>query len=722
MLSDQFQVLLIEDDPGFAYLVTELLRSAEYDVLLPNYEISTATNLKDSLQLLSEKHFDVILIDLSLPDSSGLDTFRKIRDAVSHTSLIILTGNEDEQIAIQAVREGAQDYLGKRRADDYFLKRSIRYALERKRTVEILQQHNRRLKVLREIDIAILAAESTESIVGAALSHIRELIGCQRANLTLIDEATNELVIFDASKAGETSIPAGQRLPLAQFEDITQTLSRNQPVVFNDYRTVVDAGPDIQQLLKDGLLSTCSVPLFIQGNLIGMFNMHSDLPGFFDEEKINLGREVANQVAIAFSQNKLLDELRALNATLEERVAVRTQELNQLNVELEYANRAKDEFLATMTHELRTPLNSILGLSDSLLEQRRDPLSERQQHLLQIIESSGRHLLELINDVLDMSKIEAGKLDYYPQAVDVHALCRSSLAFVREQATRKSIDLVYDDETADFRIHADPRRLKQILVNLLTNAVKFTHEKGRITLQVHTDAEDDLVQFHVRDTGIGIAHDDLKLLFQPFAQVDSQLNRHFEGTGLGLSLVQKLTDLHGGSVEVESEPDKGSRFTINIPWGRMKVTQPELIETGSESVVNEQPDTSSEKITDKGTVLLAEDNMANVLTIGDYLESHGYEVVTAGDGLRAIEKAEEINPDVILMDIQMLVMDGLEAIRRLRADQRFDATPIIALTALAMPGDRERCLEAGANEYMSKPVRLKKLVKLISKYVQGMSD
>jgi hypothetical protein len=280
--------------------------------------------------------------------------------------------------------------------------------------------------------------------------------------------------------------------------------------------------------------------------------------------------------------------------------------------------------------------------------------------------------------------------DYYPQVVEVDTLCRSSLAFVREQATRKSIDLNYEADKNVSEIFADPRRLKQILVNLLNNAVKFTPEDGKVILQVHAETEEDLVQLSVIDTGVGIASEDLKQLFQPFVQVDSRLNRQYEGTGLGLALVQKLTDLHGGSVEVESEVGKGSRFTINLPLGKERVAQQEMIQQTDESLTTEQAGKSLlslEESPGHGIVLLAEDNAASIMIIGEYLETHGYTIVNAHDGLEAIQKAEESNPDVILMDIQMPVMDGLEAIRRLRADPRFTSTPIIALTC---PGHARR--------------------------------
>lgn len=418
---------------------------------------------------------------------------------------------------------------------------------------------------------------------------------------------------------------------------------------------------------------------------------------------------------------QMTEDLQHANAELEQRVAERTAELNRANIELEHANHAKDEFLANMSHELRTPLNSILGMSESLLEQRRDSLSEHQQRSLSIIESSGHHLLELINDILDLSKIDAGKFDVYPQSVSVNDVCRSSLAFVKSQAAKKSITVSFANEAAVSKIFTDARRLKQILVNLLTNAVKFTPQAGHVTLHISTRLEEDLIQFSIIDTGIGIATEDLEKLFQPFVQLDSSLNRQYEGTGLGLALVRQLTDLLGGSVQVESEPGKGSCFTIKLACNLQEIgallkapAEHPADKTGVPAEVSMPPR--------RGVVLLAEDNMPNVLTIGEYLGSYGYEVAIAHDGLEAIEKALTIQPDIILMDIQMPSLDGLEATRRLRSNPRFATTPIIALTALAMPGDHERCIQAGASKYMSKPVSLKELVRTIETFLSTKKD
>jgi CheY-like chemotaxis protein len=236
-----------------------------------------------------------------------------------------------------------------------------------------------------------------------------------------------------------------------------------------------------------------------------------------------------------------------------------------------------------------------------------------------------------------------------------------------------------------------------------------------VGLQVSTNAARDQVLFSITDTGIGIAQEDLKKLFTPFTQLDSSLARQYAGTGLGLSLVQKLTEAHGGSIQVESEVGRGSRFTVVLPLTRKPGKQ--VFEEGSAhyAVRGQEPASPRDLSTKHITVLLVEDNRVNSDMMRTYVESYGYTVLIAQNGEEVLQKVEEITPHIIVMDIQMPKMDGLETTRRLRQDTRFTTTPIIALTALVMPGDRERCLEAGANEYLSKPVSLKTLISLIEK-------
>ncbi|MFG6095565.1 ATP-binding protein [Leptothoe sp. ISB3NOV94-8A] len=392
------------------------------------------------------------------------------------------------------------------------------------------------------------------------------------------------------------------------------------------------------------------------------------------------------------------------------------------------ANRTKTEFLANMSHELRTPLNAILGMADGLQEQVFGSINEKQHKALGTIESSGKHLLELINDILDLSKIESGHvaLDCHPTAIA--PLCNSSLAFIKERALRKQIHLKTELPHKSPLLFIDERRIRQVLINLLDNAVKFTPDGGCITLMVKSgpplpiSTQDSYkvansLKISVIDTGIGIIPENIPKLFQPFIQIDSALNRQYNGTGLGLSLVKRIVKLHGGEVKVTSQVDNGSCFSITLPCAN----ETQIANTTDASIYTgiEQPT----QVNERGPiVLLTEDNEANVITLSNYLQAKGYHLIIARNGEEAISLSKSQQPDVIIMDIQMPQMDGLEAIRHIRRDPALAHIPIIALTALAMEGDRDRCLEAGANEYLSKPVKLKQLDQLIQQLLSNRNS
>jgi CheY-like chemotaxis protein/two-component sensor histidine kinase len=368
----------------------------------------------------------------------------------------------------------------------------------------------------------------------------------------------------------------------------------------------------------------------------------------------------------------------------------------------------KDEFLANMSHELRTPLNAILGLSESLGEQIAGPLNEKQQKYITTISESGHHLLSLINDILDLAKIESGQITLDINKVDVHSVCQASLRMIKQLAQKKNQEVSLEIDDGLGLMWADERRLKQMIVNLLSNAVKFTPENGKLGLEVHGDERENKITITVWDNGIGIKEEGLARLFQPFVQLDSGLAREAAGTGLGLALVAQMARLHGGSVNVHSEPEQGSRFSLVLPW------QPALaMDTAERLRITGKFRAIKFDKTNMPTILLVEDTQEVIMMLKDYLELAGYKVVTAQDGVEALVQARLVRPDLILMDLQMPRMDGLETTRKLRSEPDFRYTPIIALTALAMPSDRERCLAAGMDEYMSKPINLKALVKII---------
>jgi PAS domain S-box-containing protein len=381
-------------------------------------------------------------------------------------------------------------------------------------------------------------------------------------------------------------------------------------------------------------------------------------------------------------------------------------EARETNEALARAARAKDDFLASMSHELRTPLNGVLGLAEAILEGVYGPVNARQAAALERTRESGHHLLALINDILDLAKLEAGKVTLEPAPVVVAELVGAALRLVQEGAQRKGHRVAITHGAALGPVLLDARRMKQVLVNLLANAIKFTPAGGTIGIATAEVEHGTALTFTVSDTGIGIAPEDSGRLFQPFVQLDNRLSRAHAGTGLGLSVAWRIVDLHGGSIHLESALGEGSRFTVTVPL-RAAAPEPRSAPSG----VPVGPEATA---TGKGLILLAEDDPTSAVLVADVLSYWGYEVRTAGNGAEAVELARARTPAVILMDLHMPVMDGLTAIRALRADpSELRAVPIIALTALAMSGDRERCLAAGASDYLTKPVNLKQLRRLI---------
>ncbi|MBC1221903.1 GAF domain-containing protein [Nostoc sp. UCD121] len=453
------------------------------------------------------------------------------------------------------------------------------------------------------------------------------------------------------------------------------------------------------------------------------------------DSEAQLLQQIANQLAIAIQQASLFEQLQQELAERQQAEAKLTDSNQQLaisNQELARATRLKDEFLANMSHELRTPLNAILGMTEGLQEEIFGVVNEKQRKALRTIERSGSHLLELITDILDVAKIEAGQMELDYASISVDRLCQSSLVFIKQQALQKRIQLEIKLQTNLSELLVDERRIRQVLINLLNNAVKFTPERGHITLEVTqlfsnisttNLTEQHFLHFAVTDTGIGISPENIKKLFQPFVQIDSALNRQYAGTGLGLALVKRIVELHGGRVGLTSELGVGSCFTIDLPYTPSFGFSPEIIADDEPGVTSERDSPSTEEAASlTPLILLAEDNEANISTVSSYLQAKGYRIVLAQNGQEAINVAKIHNPDLILMDIQMPGMDGLEAMRQIRLDSNLVDIPIVALTALVMTGDRDRCFKAGANDYLSKPIKLKQLATTIQQLLNTTKD
>ena len=430
--------------------------------------------------------------------------------------------------------------------------------------------------------------------------------------------------------------------------------------------------------------------------------------------------------------NSMLDQieqgqtaLRNARDQLEVRVVERTAELSVAKEAAEAASRSKSEFLANMSHEIRTPMTAILGYSDLLLQH--DLGNKEREEFLDTIQQNGKHLLGIINDILDISKIEAGKMTIERIGCSPVHLVGEVVSLLRARAIVKKLDLdVEFSGPIPEMIHTDPTRLRQILLNLLGNAVKFT-ERGSVKLKVSmntpADAAKPLIAFQVTDTGVGMTPEQMALIFRPFSQADTSTTRRFGGTGLGLTISKRLAKMLGGDIAGHSASGKGSSFTITVETGPLQGVR--MLENISE-VLKKEIEEQEKPLVDSdtplaGRVLLAEDGVDNQRLIAFMLRRHGATVDVAENGQVAVDLFRQATDshepfDCILMDMQMPVLDGYGATTQLRRSGC--KIPIVALTAHAMRGDRERCLQAGCTDYLTKPIDRGQLLQVVARYME----
>ncbi|MGD1938204.1 MAG: PAS domain S-box protein [Cyanophyceae cyanobacterium] len=389
-------------------------------------------------------------------------------------------------------------------------------------------------------------------------------------------------------------------------------------------------------------------------------------------------------------------------------------ELAAKNIELERASRMKSEFLANMSHELRTPLTAILGFSSLLGQQLYGPLNEKQSVYVDRIRNSGDHLLSLINDVLDLSKVEAGQAELEIGTVDIAEVCQGAIAIISEQAKARDIKIYCDIPKDIGTLMAEELRVRQMLLNLLSNALKFSSENKSIGLQARTSGG--YLHLSVWDNGIGIPEEAKGLLFQPFLQLDSSLSRRHEGTGLGLVLTKQLAELHGGSVDFESTLGEGSTFTIHLPLNTPPLRPAAEAATESDSTPLSKTVRSPFCGDEQPTILIIEDDPYNAQLLNDTLAGWGYRAVIASTGEEGLAQLEREPVCMVLLDIQLPDMDGFAVLDAIRSQDRWAELPVVAATALAMTRDRDRCLRAGMQDYLSKPLNYETLGTLLTRH------
>ncbi|MFQ5737281.1 MAG: ATP-binding protein, partial [Thermodesulfobacteriota bacterium] len=378
------------------------------------------------------------------------------------------------------------------------------------------------------------------------------------------------------------------------------------------------------------------------------------------------------------------------------------------NAGLQEANRMKSQFLANVSHELRTPLNSIIGFSELLQEKAFGELNERQLQYVQYVHSSGGHLLQLINNILDLSKIEAGRMDLSAEDFPITEVLGEVLGIVRPMAHERSITIESKTVPASPKLRADKGKFKQIMLNLLSNAVKFNVEGGTISVdwEIVEEAEgmnmERFLVFKIKDTGIGIKDEDKDKLFKEFEQIDSSLTREYGGTGLGLVLTRRLVELHGGRIWVESELGKGSAFFVKLPQGTDEIDLPTYTDRPFEQV---NPDM-------RPAVLIASESQDINHLLEIYLAGGRYDVTTAADGVELLRKASEQKPMVIIMGVTLPKKDGWEVLKELKADPDTADIPVVIISSI---DNKELGYALGAVEYMEKPINRERLLHVLGR-------
>ncbi|MDE5074198.1 MAG: ATP-binding protein [Trichodesmium sp. St16_bin4-tuft] len=478
--------------------------------------------------------------------------------------------------------------------------------------------------------------------------------------------------------------------------------------VIADVEVAYEKFPELLELMKQHQIKAkLLVPIIVDQKLWGLLIAHQCSEREWQDDEKRFLEEIAEHLAIAIYQAQLYGELQKQKQTLEKRVVERIQDLYDALQSAESANRAKSEFLATMSHELRTPLTCVIGISSTLLQwsygnrgAKKMPI-QKQRDYLKIIHDSGEHLLELINDILDLSQVEAGKTVLKISEFSLSKISYELLQNFREKAEQNEIKLIFEPRVnpeLDL-FAADQRRVKQILFNLLSNGIKFTPNGGSVRLKVMRYKNTAI--FQVEDTGMGIYQEQKPLLFKKFQQLNSPYNRQQGGTGLGLALTKQLVELHNGIIEVESTVNVGSTFTVKLPAQQLK--------SGNEKR-KQKGESLSNVLSLQGSVVLIEQEEDIATVICDILTTAGLKVVWIIEGSTAVEQVILLQPVVIIIDMQLPGINGIEIIDQLRTTSSSKNIKVLALTTFNTEIDREYCDAIGVDECLTKPVNLEYLL------------
>ena len=669
------RILFVEDNARDADLVHRALMRSE----APPARLELAPNLAAARAALAEPlRFDLVLTDLNLPDGHGLELLAEIRRRGLPLAVVVLTGQGDEDLVMTALRAGADDYLAK---TDTFAERvpaTVRAALATHRNHSA--RHALPLRVLYG-EHSALDIDLTRRHLEAHAPHIRiEWAPDAPAVMRQLPRGRGEpsnfdVLLIDFRLAGDTGL------------DVLRTLRQEREL---DLPVVLVTGQGSEDI------AALAMRLGATDYLVKRLHYLLALPAVLESafHRVQATREQA--------------ALRALNASLERKVAERTAEFEAAKDAAEAANHAKSAFLARMSHDLRTPLNAVLGFSQLLML---DPtLAEAAQarRQVQLIHDAGRHLLEMIDEVLDLARIESGGLRLSLEPVDACQLVAEALRLVEPLAAQHRVTVEHRPTRGPCLVHADRTRLRQVLVNLLTNAIKYNRAGGEVEVAITGDETG--AQVAVADDGRGMTPQQLAALFQPFNRVGAE-GSGIEGTGLGLVIAKQLVQAMHGSLAVSSTPGAGSTFTLWLP----AAAQPPRPSVPPQAALLRLLPATADGAPRR--VLYVEDNPVNAELMRGLLQLQPtVELQVAEDGATALALTARWQPQLLLMDLDLPDMSGIEVLRRLRADPATAAIPCLAVSAFALGPEIQHALDQGCAAYLTKPFAADELLTLIERH------
>jgi len=696
-------ILVIDHDPAFRDMIQKLL-------VQEGYEVHTAANGSDGLTLLPQISPDLILTEVRMPGLDGYEILRQVRSqpAGAAVPVVFVTSIDEEEEQVRSLEAGADDYLVKPFRLRLFLAR-LRARLRPRAEVRAgglpalspdvtAQQRETQLaNLLLRLARSFASTLEPRRLFDTIACEAAAMLGADVAGVASIDDLTQavrpEAHLGFPATLENLSDPTGRA-----YEEFIRQVIQSGRLVFVGPAGSGDQGtPSLTAILAAA--TYLGAPIRARGQMVGVLFLawKAPRPALTSWEQ-RLLDGLLDQAAVALEQARLFEKL-----------ALQNRRLRQLD-------RLKSGFLANMSHELRTPLNAIIGFSEILLDQTFGELNERQRRQVSNIHQSGQHLLNIINDLLDLSKIESGRMELHPQTFALSPALEESLMMVRLKAHHHNIELGLELDEAPQNITADPRLFKQVLFNLLDNAVKFTPDGGRVTVRVSLEpgSEEEtwpragpeqetrstpegpaFCRVAVSDTGIGIAPEDQERIFQSFEQADSSHARAYEGTGLGLTLCKQIVELHGGRIWVESEIGQGSTFTFTLPLDRRRSQR---------------------------SLLVIDDDVGMLEVIQGGLGDERLLVTTAETLAQARACLAEQTPDIIILDLVLPDGSGFQLLQEIRQNEATRDTPVLVLTGYGQDDHLAQALELGANEFLTKPFSMSILAETVWRFLRAQKS